>query len=91
MRGSQLDLGFRPLLALLYLPVLLLGIADFMSVTVLTIAAYLAAPPASPSSSLLYSLSLSQEDLNGSFAIRWVLGLALSTLMRNSMLISAIR
>ena len=91
LRGSQLDLGVRPLLVFMYLPMLLIGIADFFTLTLLTIAAYLAVPAASPSSSLLYSLSLSQQDLNGSFAIRWILGLALSTLMRNSMLISAIR
>jgi hypothetical protein len=91
LRGTQLDLGIRPLLVFLYFPIVLFGIVDFLSMTLLTIAAYFAVPPASPSSSLLYSLSLNEQDLNGSFAIRWILGLALSTLMRNSMLISAIR
>lgn len=90
LSGTQLDLGVRPLLVFLYLPVVLLGLIDFFSMTLITIAAYLAVPPASPSSSLQYSLSLSEQDMNSSFAIRWLLGVALSALMRNSMLVSAL-
>jgi len=91
LRGTQLDLGVRPLLILLYLPVVLLGFIDVFSMTLITVAAYLAVPPASPSSSLDYSLSLSEQDLNSSFAIRSLLGMALAVLMRNSLLISALR
>jgi len=90
LRGTQLDLGVRPLLILLYLPVVLLGFIDVFSMTLITVAAYLAVPPASPSSSLDYSLSLSEQDLNSSFAIRSLLGMALAALMRNSLLISAL-
>ena len=52
--------------------------------------AYLLLPPASTSSSLQYSLSLTEDDINSSFAVRWVLGVALGALMRNSVLIQAL-
>ena len=52
--------------------------------------AYVLLPPASTSSSLQYSLSLTEDDINSSFAVRWVLGVALGALMRNSVLIQAL-
>ena len=90
LRGTQLDLGLRPLLLLLYLPLLVFGLVDFLSLTVMTLAAYTLVPPASASSSLQYTLSIGQDDINKSFTIRWLLGKALSALMRNSMLVQAL-
>ena len=91
LRGTQLDFGVRPLLVFLYIPTVLFGLVDFLSMTVLTVCAYCLVPPASPSTSLQYSLSLAEEDMNSSFAVRWILKVALSSLMRNSILISALR
>ena len=143
LRGVQLDLGLRPLLVLLYFPVVpidlprpppcmhasalsnarirrartacththararthechtnaktctctqvLFGLVDFLSWTALTLLAYNLLPAASPSSSLQYTLSLTEQDMNSSFAIRWVLKIALSALMQNSLLVSALR
>lgn len=90
LRGVQLDLGLRPLLVLLYFPVVLFGLVDFLSWTALTLLAYNLLPAASPSSSLQYTLSLTEQDMNSSFAIRWVLKIALSALMQNSLLVSAL-
>ena len=91
LRGTQLDLGLRPLLVFLYFPVLLLGLVDFLSLTLFTMLAYSLLPAASPSSSLRYTLSLTEQDMNSSFAIRWMLKVALSALMQNSLLVSALR
>ena len=91
LRGTQLDLGLRPLLVFLYFPVLLFGLVDFLSLTLFTMLAYSLLPAASPSSSLQYTLSLTEQDMNSSFAIRWMLKVALSALMQNSLLVSALR